>query len=142
MVMKDIRDQIYHLMHNDSVVISGDDSLALHLAKLQMLTQEMAPLLAEEYGSKIGTVLEYLRLALECETSAARILAEMNSAADTPETRIALAAIRQCSKAIRQLAYRRLEVFWEVLALRDGTRDKADLAEDLLDELHHSPVVY
>jgi hypothetical protein len=86
--------------------------------------------------------LSYLQVALEAETLAARRLAEVTSAADTPQTRIALKAIRRCSEAIRILSYRRLECLWEVIALRDGTRGRADLAEQLLDELRRRPAIH
>jgi hypothetical protein len=140
--MKDLRDRIDHLARNDSVVVKGFDSLRRHLADLETVLDDLQLPLGQEYGPMTSYWLEYLRLALETEVAAARILAAFTSAADTPQTRIALEAIRRCSQAIRILAYRRLECLWEVLELRKGTRDQADLAEQLLDELARCPAIH
>jgi hypothetical protein len=139
---RDPRMAIDRLFGNDKVVVKGFDSLARHLADLEILTHEMAYLLAEEYGPMTTHLLNYLRLALESEVQAARILNKVSSAADTPETRIALEAIRRCSDAIRILAYRRLECLWEVIALREGAREEPALAEQLIDELHRCPAIH
>jgi hypothetical protein len=138
----DIRDRIYHLSGNDAVVVQGVDALHHHLEKLESLFDHLEAPLREEYGPMSKLWLSYLQVALEAETLAARRLAEATSAADTPQTRIALKAIRRCSEAIRILSYRRLECLWEVIALRDGTRDRADLAEQLLDELRRRPAIH
>jgi hypothetical protein len=140
--MKDPRDTIDRLSRNDKVVVKGLDSLALHLADLEILMKDLELPLAQEYGSETSFLLNYLRLALEAEVQAARILEKVSSAADTPETRIALQALRRCSEAIRVLSYRRLECLWEVLALREGERDEAALATQLIDELHLSPAIH
>jgi len=140
--MKDPRYTIDRLSRNDKVVVKGLDSLALHLADLEILMKDLELPLAQEYGSQTAYLLNYLRLALEAEVQAAKILEKVSSAADTPDTRIALQALRRCSEAIRILAYRRLECLWEVLALREGSRDEADLAKQLIDELHLSPAIH
>ncbi|MCX2725977.1 hypothetical protein OO015_00450 [Thermomicrobium sp. 4228-Ro] len=138
----DLRDRIYHLQRNDTVVAQGLEPLRRHLDAIEALFQELAPALREEYGPSAQVWLASLRISLQAEATAARLLADATSAVDTPATRIALEAIRRCSEAIRILSYRRFECLWEVLALREGTRDRADLAQQLLDELHRCAAIH
>jgi predicted nuclease with TOPRIM domain len=133
--MKDMRERIQNLRDNESVVVEGLEPLHSHLDQLQEIFEELEQAFREQPGCKLAFCMPYLWLAAQAELSAARILAETAFTTDSPPLRTALAAIRRCSKVIRELAYRRLECLSEVVALYQGDSESAELALELLAEI-------